>query len=59
MQRKVKCLKDFLTKNGYNPEEVQNYMKEKSETQKGNMMKAVVGFFFKNSDFKIIPKAFN
>lgn len=59
MARKVKCLKEFLQNQGYKPEEISDYIKNKSEQQKSNMQKAVVGFFFKNSDFQIIPKAFN
>lgn len=59
MERNVKCLKDFLTNQGYTPEEIEKYLKEKGEEQRNTMQRAVVGLFFKNSDFKIMPKAFN
>ena len=59
LQRNIKCLKEFLTKQGYSPQEIEDYLKKHGERQKSNMQKAVIGFFFKNSDFQIIPKAFN
>ena len=34
-------------------------MAQKTEQQKVTMHRAVVALFFKNSDFQIIPKAFN
>lgn len=59
MKRNVKALKDFLVKQGYSDDEIQGYLDEKNDKQKSNMHRAIVGLFFKKSDFKIIPKAFN
>ena len=59
MKRNVKALKDFLVKQGYSEDEIQGYLDEKNDKQKSNMHRAIVGLFFKKSDFKIIPKAFN
>jgi len=59
MRRNVKALKDFLVKQGYNEDEIQKYLDEKNDKQKSNMHRAIVGLFFKKSEFKIIPKAFN
>lgn len=58
-QRNAKRLRDELIKAGYSPEMIDNYLAKKSEQQRANMQKAVVGLFFKNTDFNIIPKALN
>jgi len=59
MQRKVKTLRAFLEKQGYEPEELNEYLEQKTEQQRNNMQKAVIGFFFKNSEFNVMPKAMN
>lgn len=51
MKRNVKVLKNFLTKQGYTPEQIEDYLQKKSEQQKGNMQRAIVSLFFKNSEF--------
>lgn len=52
-------MREELIKSGYSPEQIDEYLAKKSETQRSNMQKAVVGLFFKNTDFNIIPKALN
>lgn len=59
MRRHVKALKDFLGTQGYTKEDISEYLTKKSDQQKSQMHRAVVGLFFRNSDFEIIPKAFN
>lgn len=44
---------------GYDPEHIDGFLAIKSEQQRANMQKAVVGLFFKNTDFNIIPRALN
>lgn len=58
-QRNAKRLRDELIASGYSPEQIDEYLAKKSEQQRANMQKAVVGLFFKNTDFNIIPKALN
>jgi len=58
-QRNAKRLREELINSGYSPEQIDEYLAKKSETQRANMQKAVVGLFFKNTDFNIIPKALN
>ena len=57
MSRNVMALKKFLVKQGYDPEQIEAYLNEKKDLQDTNMRKAVIGFFFKNSDFEILPRA--
>jgi hypothetical protein len=59
VRRHVKALKDFLGTQGYTKEDISEYLTKKNEQQKSQMHRAVVGLFFRNSDFEIIPKAFN
>lgn len=59
MARNVKALKAFLKTQGYSDEDLEEYLRTKSEQQKSTMHKAVVSLFFKNSEFKIVPTAFN
>lgn len=58
-QRNAKRLRDELIASGYSPQQIDEYLAMKSEQQRANMQKAVVGLFFKNTDFNIIPKALN
>ena len=58
-QRNAKRLREELINSGYSPEQIDEYLAKKSEQQRANMQKAVVGLFFKNTDFNIIPKALN
>ena len=59
MRRNVKALKDFLKKQGYSEEHIDKFLEDKLAQQKGNMTRAVVSLFFKNSEFNIVPKAMN
>jgi hypothetical protein len=59
VRRHVKALRDFMGKQGYSGEDIEGYLSKKGEQQKSQMHRAVVGLFFRNSDFEIIPKAFN
>lgn len=46
-------------KQGYGEEEIERYLEEKTNYQKGNMHRALVSLFFKKSEFNIMPKAMN
>jgi len=59
MKMRVQALRDFLSTQGYSDSDIQDYLKKKSERQRTQMHRAVVGLFFRNSDFEIIPKALN
>ena len=59
MRRNVKALRDFLMKQGYSAEDIDEYVNGKASVQRGNMQRAVVSLFFKKSDFNIMPKAMN
>ena len=58
-QRNAKKLREELISSGYDPEYIDEYLAQKSLGQRGNMQKAVVGLFFRNTEFNIIPKALN
>jgi hypothetical protein len=58
-QRNAKRLREELITSGYAPEYIDDFLAKKSESQRSNMQRAVVGLFFKNTDFNIIPKALN
>jgi hypothetical protein len=58
-QRNAKKLREELISAGYEPEYIDEYLAQKSLVQRGNMQKAVVGLFFRNTEFNIIPKALN
>jgi DNA polymerase III delta subunit len=59
LQRNAKALKTQLEKSGYEPEAIEKFVQERTEQQKSNMNKAVIKLFFRNSEFNIVPKAFN
>jgi DNA-binding transcriptional MerR regulator len=59
MRLKVKALKDFLKSHGYSEDDIREYLDKKSDQQRSLMHRAIVGLFFRNSDFEIIPKALN
>lgn len=59
MRRNVKALRDFLQGQGYSPDDINEYLARKNEQQRSQMHRAIVGLFFRKSDFEIIPKAFN
>jgi len=57
--RQAKAMRDALVRSGYSPEEIEEYLNQKAATQKNNMQKGIIGLFFQNSEFQIMPKAFN
>ena len=59
MRQRVKALRDFLRTHGYSQEDIEGYLAKKGEQQRSLMHRAIVGLFFRNSDFEIIPKALN
>ena len=59
VRNNVKALKDFLSTQGYAEDDIGEYLSVKSDYQKQKMHRAIVGLFFRNSDFEIIPKALN
>ena len=59
VRRNVKALKDFLATQGYSEEDIGQFLTKKNEQQRSQMHRAIVGLFFRNSDFEIIPKALN
>jgi hypothetical protein len=59
IRNNVKALKDFLSTQGYAEDDIGEYLSVKSDYQKQKMHRAIVGLFFRNSDFEIIPKALN
>ena len=44
---------------GYTPEFINEYLESKAAKQRSDMQKGIISLFFKNSDFSIVPKAFN
>jgi hypothetical protein len=58
-RRNVKALRDFLLTQGYTPDDINQFLSKKNEQQRSQMHRAIVGLFFRKSDFEIIPKAFN
>lgn len=44
---------------GYSPSFIDEYLEEKAAKQRSDMQKGIISLFFKNSDFSIVPKAFN
>ena len=52
-------MKSQLQKMGYTPEFINEYLETKAAKQRSDMQKGIISLFFKNSDFSIVPKAFN
>lgn len=59
MKRNVKALKDFLVSQGYTPQQIEQFLEDKTAQQRSTMHRAIVSLFFKKSDFSIMPKAMN
>ena len=59
LARQAKAMKSQLEKLGYSPEFIEDFLEKKAATQRANMQKGVISLFFQNSDFSIVPKAFN
>ena len=52
-------MKSQLVKLGYTPEFIEDFLETKAGKQRSDMQKGIISLFFKNSDFSIVPKAFN
>ena len=52
-------MRSQLIKLGYTPEFIDEYLDTKAAKQRGEMTRGIYTFFFKHSDFFIVPKAFN
>ena len=52
-------MKSQMVKMGYTPEYIEEYLEKKAAKQRSDMQKGIISLFFKNSDFSIVPKAFN
>lgn len=59
LARQAAAMKSQLVKMGYTPEYIEKFLEEKAGTQRSNMQKGIISLFFQNSDFCIVPKAFN
>lgn len=52
-------MRNHLVEEGYDPARIDAYLMSKGDQQRSNMQKAVISFFFTNSEFDVVPKAFN
>jgi hypothetical protein len=52
-------MRSQLMKMGYTPEFIDEYLETKAAKQRSDMQRGIISLFFKNSDFSIVPKAFN
>ena len=59
LARQAAAMKSQLVKMGYTPQMIDEFLEEKAAAQRSNMQKGIISLFFKNSDFQIVPKAFN
>ena len=59
LARQAAAMKSQLVKMGYTPEFINEYLESKAGKQRADMQKGIISLFFKNSDFSIVPKAFN
>ena len=59
LARQAAAMKSQLVKMGYTPEFINEYLESKAAKQRADMQKGIISLFFKNSDFSIVPKAFN
>lgn len=59
LSRQAQAMKGQLVKMGYKPEQIDEYLTSKAGQQRANMQKGIISLFFKNSDFSVVPKAFN
>lgn len=59
LTRKAKAMVEQLTKMGYPAEVIQNYLDENADRQRIKMQQGIRRIFYKNSQFDIVPKAFN
>jgi hypothetical protein len=59
LQRKANAMKEQLQKLGYTQEQIEAFLAENKAKQKEMMSKGIRNIFFANSQFDIMPKAFN
>lgn len=59
LARNVKQMRNHLIEEGYDPAKIDAYLMNKGDVQRNNMQKSVISFFFTNSEFDVVPKAFN
>ena len=52
-------MRSQLEKLGYTPAFINEYLDTKAAKQRAEMTRGIYTFFFKHSDFFIVPKAFN
>ena len=57
--RNARAMKEYLINSGYSPQAIELYIQEKSALQKNTMQRGIIGLFFKNSEFSVVPKALN
>lgn len=57
--RNARAMKEYLLNAGYTETAIEEYVEQKSIVQKNNMQKGIIGLFFKNSEFSVVPKALN
>ena len=59
LQRKAKAMVEQLQKMGYSPEVIQNYLDENADKQRQTMHKGIRMIFYRQSQFDVLPRAFN
>jgi metal-responsive CopG/Arc/MetJ family transcriptional regulator len=57
--RNARAMKEYLLNAGYTQQAIEDYIEEKSAVQKNNMQKGIIALFFRNSEFKVVPRALN
>ena len=57
--RNARAMKEYLLNAGYTETAIEEYVEQKSIVQKNNMQKGIIGLFFKNSEFSVVPRALN
>jgi len=59
LARQSQQMQRQLVKLGYTPQFITAYLENKAVKQRADMQRGIITLFFKNSDFSIVPKAFN
>lgn len=59
LARQAASMKSQLVKMGYTPKYINDFLESKAAKQRSNMQRGIISLFFQNSDFSIVPKAFN
>ena len=58
-RRRIEILKKFLSEHGHPREDIDEELNERRDKQNSLMRSFIIRWFFKGSEFEIIPKAFN